>query len=506
MGGKYGMGNSYSALKDAFNMVKTPLTKEALDSHFGLKAFSDPVATEKAFNVVDQLFDHLRQSNDPRADQYIELIDELRDINIIDINVLTELRQIAEGTKGNKWTNTLDASRILAHLTEVNNRVVTAIAAYNLAVNNGESVAAAKKYAADMVGQTQFDYSSENKPPLFQPGGPLKWAAPLMFQFMQWPQHMYALLIRNVRASVKGESKQVRQEALKSLIGLLTTHAAVGGMIGMALQPIKWAFGMLMFAFGDDDEPYTFANAINGRTFDRLVAETTTALLGDTVGRALSHGLPTLIGTDLSARMSMGTIYFVDLRGDTAEGVLGSLAASFGGATLNQAVNWGSALNKVAKGDIFRGVEQASPKILRDALRSVRYYNEGLVNNAGDSVIDAKDMSFFEVFLQGIGFSPDEVSQFYSSQTAIKGAQGYARDRREGLVRSFVDDGMSEGIMRDVLEFNRAYPSLRITRSTLIRGARSRIERESRYRQYGANIDEKQARDFADYGKAFRGE
>ena len=504
MGGRYGMGNSYSALKDAMRLVKGPLWTQVKASRAGLKAFTDPVATENAFNVVDQVLEHIKQSGDPRATDIVELIDDLRDQNIIDINVLTELRQIADGVRGTNWTKTLDASRILAHITEVSNRTITAIAAYNLVMNDGGTKEQAKKYAADMVSQTQFNYSSENKPPLFQPGGPLKWAAPLMFQFMQWPQHMYALLIRNVAAATKGGTAEERAAARKSVLGLLGTHAAVGGMVGMALQPIKWALGMALFAFGDDDEPYTFANAVNGRTFDNLVAESLTELFGDTAGRALSHGLPTLIGTDLSARMSMGTLYFVDLRGDTAESVLGSVAASFGGATLNQVMNWFGSIDKMASGDVMRGIEQASPKILRDAIRSVRYYNDGLVNNAGDTVIDAKDMSFAEVFLQGIGFSPDEVSQFYSSQAAIKGAQGYARDRRQSIITGFVKDGMNADTMREVMEFNRAYPSLRITRSSLIRGARSAVERESRYRRYGANIDEKQATDFASYGEPYR--
>lgn len=504
MGGKHGIGNSYAALKHALGLVKSPLTKEAWESKFGLSAFTDPVKTENAFNVVDQLIEHLKGTTDPRKDEYIELINDLRDINIIDINVLTELRQIADGVEGKLGTKILDASRILAHITEVNNRVVTAIAAYNLEMNKSGDKEAAKKYAADMISQTQFNYSSENKPPLFQPGGPLKWAAPLMFQFMQWPQHMYALLIRNVHGAVKGESKEARRVALKSLTGLLATHAAVGGVTGMALQPIKWAFGMLMFAFGDDDEPYTFANAINGRTFDNLIQEVATEALGPTLGRAVGSGLPTLLGTDLSARMSMGTLYFVDLRGDTAESILGSLVASFGGATLNQAMNWGNALGKMADGEIYRGAEQAMPKILRDVMRAGRYYNEGLVNNAGDTVIPTEDLSFAEVFLQGIGFSPDEVSRHYQGQAAIKGAQGYARDRRESLVREFVEEGNRSDILREVQEFNRAYPSLRISRSTLIRAARSQIERESRYGRYGANIDDKEARDFKDYGKPYR--
>lgn len=506
MGGKYGYGASYAALKHALGLVKTPLTQDALKSWGGLKAFSKKGKKdiEDAFNVVDQLLDHIKQSNDPRGQEYAELIDELRDINIIDINVLTELRQLADGIENDTSTKFLDASRILAHITEVNNRAITAIAAYNLARNDGSSIEDAKQYAADMVSQTQFNYSSENKPPLFQPGGPLKWAAPLMFQFMQWPQHMYALLIRNVHGAVKGESKEVRQEALKSVLGLLGTHAAVGGVVGMALQPIKWAFGMAMFAFGDDDEPYTIANAINGRTFDNLINESLTELFGDKVGRAMSQGLPTLIGTDLSARMSMGNLYFVDLRGDTAESVLGSLVASFGGATLNQALNWGNSLGRFANGEIYRGVEGAMPKIFRDVMRAGRYYNEGLVNRAGDTVIPTEDLSFGEVFLQGIGFSPDDVSKYYQGQAAIKGAQGYARDRREALIKQFVQDGSSSEALKEVREFNRFYPSLRITRSTLIRGARAQIERERRYGRYGANIDEKEARDFGRYGDPYK--
>jgi hypothetical protein len=505
MGGKHGIGSSYAALASAMRLVKGPLTGEAVNSWGGLKALGkDRTATNRAFNVIDQLFEHFDQSDHPQAQAYKTLIDTLRDQNIIDINVLTELREIGEGKQTSLSTRVLDASRILAHITEVNNRVITAIAAYQLEINNGESVGAATKYAADMVAQTQFDYSTANKPPLFQSGGPLKWVAPLLFQFMQWPQHMYALLIRNVAGSVRGETPEVRRQALKSLVGLLGTHAAVGGAVGMALQPIKWALGLTMMAFGDDDEPYTLANAINGRTFDNMVTEVMTDLFGPTFGGAAARGLPTLAGTDLSARMSMGTLYFVDLRGDSAESILGSLGASFGGATLNQYMNWGNALGKVAQGDVYRGVEQGMPKFLRDALRANRYYNEGLVNNAGDTVISTKDLSFWDTFLQGVGFSPDKVSKFYQGQAAVKGAQGYARDRRERIIRQFVDDGPTSTVMFDLREFNRQFPSLALTRSTLIRAARAQVEREARYKRFGANIDEREAADFAEYADPFR--
>lgn len=63
---------------------------------------------------------------------------------------------------------------------------------------------------------------------------------------------------------------------------------------------------------------------------------------------------------------------------------------------------------------------------------------------------------------------------------------------------------MSSETMREVAEFNRAYPSMRITRSTLIRGARGQVERETRYQQYGANIDDKEATDFGPYADPYR--
>jgi hypothetical protein len=200
----------------------------------------------------------------------------------------------------------------------------------------------------------------------------------------------------------------------------------------------------------------------------------------------------------------MGNVYFVDVRGDSPESVIGSLAMSFGGATVNQGINFGRAVGKFMDGDYYRGTEQIMPKIIRDVLRAGRYYNEGLVNNAGDTVIDTKDFSVWETFLQGVGFAPDEVSKYYQGQAAIKGAQGYARDRRERLIRQFVEDGSSSEVLKEVREFNRAYPSMRITRSTLIRGARAQVEREQRYGRYGANIDDKEARDFRRYGDPYR--
>src|SRR5690606_10719999 len=124
-----------------------------------------------------------------------------------------------------------------------------------------------------------FNYSSGNAPRLFSYRGPLGQAGPLVFQFMKYPQHIYALLIDNFRRLVSADRME-RSVARKTLLGLGLTHMVAGGVVGVMLQPIKWAVGLIMSAFGDEDEPYTVANALSGETFDRLVREYAAELFG----------------------------------------------------------------------------------------------------------------------------------------------------------------------------------------------------------------------------------
>ena len=506
--GRHGWGAAGAAMGQIQRKILAPLVQQVKASKGGLGAFGVKGRSkmEDAFNVIDQLEEHIRHNDPANADAYITLLDKLRDDAIIDINVFTEMRDVGTAKPKGKWGNMVEASRIMAHLTEVNNRVLTALTAYQLEVNAGSSVEEATEYAANMVSRTQFNYSSSNKPPLFQAGGPLGAVAPLMFQFMQWPQHMYAHLIRNYVGMVEAGVME-KSEARSTLLGLLGTHAAVGGLTGMMLQPIKWAFGFAMMALGDDDEPYTAANALSGRTFDRLTTEAFSGLFGTTASTILGKGLPAGLGVDLSVRMSLGTLYFIDIRGEDTNSVLGSLVAGFGGATLNQGIKMARGAGQAMDGDIIKGIETASPKMARDILRAFRYANEGLVNAAGDTAIPASDLNPAQLAAQFFGFAPTQISHFYDAQNAIKDAEGHAMDRKSELTQQFrLADNATERreILREVRAFNIRFPAERITRSTLISSVKSKHERESRFRRYGANVDEKKAWQYKRYGEAYR--
>ena len=503
MGGRFGWGQAFTAMKEAQALIKDPIFGQVKESGGGFKMLpwlkNADTTAENAFGVFDQLTEKMKK--DGGYDDVLEMLQSLRKTQVLEVSPLTELREMASG-KTSSAAKALDASRVMAHLVEVNNRVLTAVAAYKLEYNKqlaegvGPDTAKelATQYAERMVSQTQFDYSTANKPPVF-----MKY--PLMFQFMQWSQHIYAHLIRNMAGTLRGN-----KEARSALLGVLGTHAMVGGIIGVALQPIKMAFGLAMMAFGDEDEPYTFKNAMSGATFDRSITAFTDDMFGTTVSTALTRGLPAALGADVSTRMSLGTLYFIDLRGDTPESVLGSLGSSFGGAFVNQMLTFGRGAQYIGSGDFAKAVESFSPKFLRDIVRAGRFATDGLVNNAGDQVLDTGDLGFVDVALQAVGFTPTTTSQFYQGQAAIKDAEGYVRQRKTRLLKEFRTAMPNDraGIIRQVVEFNRAYPQEAITRSSLLRNLKSKYEREAQYSRYGAAIDDRKAQLYQGYGEPYR--
>ena len=501
MAARHGYGKTISAMKHAQKMIIHPLVGQAWNSKGGLAAFWSKTKTEDAFNVLDDVKKSIMESMTKSGDQQggqdiINMLDELRRESILDLTWIAEFRDIAEGSDTGIWQRTIDASRIMSHLTEVNNRVLTAIAAYNLATTNNESKEAAIEYAKDVVATTHFDYSQGAKPLLFRPDGPIGPLAPLVFQFMQWPQHMYALMVSNMVKVFKSQGME-RTEAIKIVAGMLGTHMAAGGLIGMMLDPIKWAFGLAMMLFGDDDEPYDLKNMLSGATFDRYVQEGIASFVGPGAGELLSRGIPASMGTDLSDRMSLGTLYFFDLRPETTESTLGSVLMSVGGPWLTIGENGVRGMIDIANGDVARGVERVAPKAVRDMFRTARYATNGLVNNAGDTVIKSDGIPPQELFLQSLGFASNEVSKFYNKQSLIKDKERYSKERRNLIVRDFVNAESPEDrskVLEDVKEFNKSFPGEAVTRSTLVKAMQGRQQREVSYDRYGANLRGKSTR------------
>jgi hypothetical protein len=508
MSARHGWSDTLSAMKHAQMLIKSPLLTATKESAGGIKALWDQNVAESAFGVFHQLTASIKDHKGLSKEQkkgYLDMLQELRRSHTLEVSPLTELREIAGGIESDGLSRAQDASRIMAHIVEVNNRVLTAMSAYDLEIARGrseglseaEAIEAAVTYASDMVSTTQFNYSSANKPPLFQ-------QYPLLFQFMQWSQHIYAMSISNF-ASAHRQGWLTKSEARSALFGVLGTHAAVGGLIGVTLQPIKMAIGMLGLFLADDDDPVTFQDAVSGEFYERMIERSTNNLFGTEISQIMSRGLGMAVGTDLSTRMSFGTLYMVDVDHRTRASLLGSLVGSFGGAPLNQGTQFLDAIGKFAGGDWQRGLEGITPKVFRDFLKAGRLLDEGLVNRAGDTVLNTKDLGYWQIALQALGFAPAATSTYYARSGAMKDVERFVRERKSQLLKDFrtADPADRHRVRKEIREFNRRYKLEAIDAKGMYGTIKSQKERESQYRRQGVNIDPKKYRQYSEYGDPY---
>lgn len=478
-----------AALVRAQKLVARPIVEQAIESRAGLKALISKAASERAFTVLEQVEDSLKlRLGEAKAKPYLDMLTELKRNSVIDLSFVAELRDIAEGVDTGP-RRVLDASRIMAHLTEVNNRIVTAIAAYDLALKKGLDHDQATEYAKEAVSKTQFNYSGANAPRLFQAEGPMGRMGPIMFQFMKYPQHLYALMVGGILQATRGDAN-ARRTALRMLGGLALTHYTVGGLIGVFPQPLKWVLGMIIMAANDEDD--RAQDVLSGELFDRTMREWTFDLTGSTdMGRLLSAGVPAALGTDMSSRMSLGTLYFVDMKPENAESFFGSLFLSFGGPIWSILVNAAKAPGYFAEGEYAKAGESVAPKFLKDLARVSRFAEEGMTTRTGAQLVGPDEFTTSDLVLQGLGFQPTRVGEKYAAGQAIRVRSQAAKDRRTKLMQRFINADSPEErnrVLADISAFVRENPAEQITRADLLRAMVRRNETNFRTRAFGADL------------------
>ena len=134
-------------------------------------------------------------------------------------------------------------------------------------------------------------------------------------------------------------------------------------------------------------------------------------------------------------------------------------------------------LQQIQEGDYGRGIETMLPIFLKNAMKSYRYADEGVLTKNKD-VIHDKDVTGVELFSQAIGFSPASVRTSYEGRSAIFQYRTKLEDHRRELMRKWVvarqeddSDGMNK-VWTEILEFNaktaEKNPKMRISRMNLM--------------------------------------
>lgn len=417
------------------------------------------------------------------------MLTELTDLGIIDATFSLEISEAAKSGKGpvGKLTDkVVDIGRTLPYTVEIMNRVVTALAGYDLEYAKTRNHARAVNAAHKAVVKTQFDYSMENRPRYFK----LNDAAKIMTMFKIHPLGVYTFLISNVRARVAGASAKERIEAGRALRMFLLTHAAFAGAAGsLLMEPIKAAIGLVdwLWDWVDEDDEESWRSDPE-TAMRKMLYE----LTGNNAkaSEVLMYGLPRAAGFDMANRVGLQNMMIMLQEGDTTyETVVGSIKSSLAGPLVGGATESFSraAAHYANGGGLYKSLEYAAPKGVRDLMKGLRYRNEGMTDFNGNVLRKPEDFTSLEIAAKMFGFSPSTEAETYAKRSAMRKATMKPEKKRRALMNAWNKAEDKAAAWEKIREFNerlapdqrRAY---RITRADLIksRKAKRRVARETK--------------------------
>jgi hypothetical protein len=354
------------------------------------------------------------------------------------------------------------------HRAEVWNREVTALAAYRMARDAGQSTSAAIDTAHDLTWKTHFDYSNSSRPALMQND-----FAKVALVFRQYNVNMLYRMFRDIHQSLKGETPQVRREAryqLAGITGMMTLLSGASGVMGF-----NAIMAMASLIFGDDDDPMDFEQKFRADVID---------ILGPELGGIVLNGVPGHYGgINLTSRIGMPDLWFRspgrELQGKDEYQYW--LSQSLG-ATVGLGEQLFRGIELVTDGDVARGVEMMAPKAVRDLMKASRYNTEGLNSLRGDQVLPAEAISGWDMFVQAMGFTPAKVAETWERNSALKNAEARIKEKRQRLVNKWAmaqmmgDKEAASRAIDGINAFNsvKLHASVAITKETLQRSIQTR--------------------------------
>jgi hypothetical protein len=263
-------------------------------------------------------------------------------------------------------------------------------------------------------------------------------------------------------------------------------HAAIGaGATGVPL--LTTAFWLTTF-LGDEDEPMDMERYIKEYIDDGVF------------GQALSRGVFSTLGLDLSTKLNQSKIFhplpYVDFEAGE-EGARNIIMGAVGPAGTT-GVNFFRAAEYYKQGDLLKGIEYSMPKGIRSVAESYRLATEGMTTKSGTVVVDPREIDVVSLLINAMGLPASEINslkwtkgqqyeleQYFNSESGkirrkyIEATRNRDRDAQAELRQEFRD--LQKGKDRVRPFFNDAPGVLkRQSMSTLLRAPRAKDKLEKR--------------------------
>jgi hypothetical protein len=201
-------------------------------------------------------------------------------------------------------------------------------------------------------------------------------------------------------------------------------------------------------------------------------------LVGDDWSEAIMHGLPRMLGVDMSNSLGADNLLTMGVpksteKSDVAEWMLNIAIGAGGKVAQDMASN-------LLQGDIAGAIPW--PKVIENFRKAYGLATEGTVNKETGEKYE-EPIGLGEAAWQAAGFQPASVARQWEvggsgKQSKEKRQESHARTVLMGRW-SNADPGDAQEIFRtDVAEWNRAHPKERISYSDLIRSKRTRARQK----------------------------
>ena len=324
--------------------------------------------------------------------------------------------------------------------TERMNREVTYIAGYLAAKEKGASFEVAEEKSREFTRRSHGTALPEIGPKFFQQD-----FGKVMFTFKRYGHAMLHLLFKAFNDAYRGESKEVRNIARKQILGIYGASFTFAGLQGVPLYGFTQALAEMMYAmFGDEDEPFDFE-------------ESTREIFGDIGYRG---PLNKLLNVDIASRTGFANlIWREDPRRISEVGLMPYVLEQGLGPSFSYGLSVNRGLQDMARGNIYRGIEQTLPAFARNPMKAIRYATEGAVNRKGAEITPLNPL---DGFLQIFGFTNEDLSLQYARNQSMKQAEKNFNARRSGLLtahylaRKNGDFDMMREVQDKINDFNRS--------------------------------------------------
>lgn len=355
-----------------------------------------------------------------------EALMHAEDLNLLEVGMQEDLSHFDRfrtgydpvDTAGGYVAQAVHKLRRVASMVETWNRVSSATAAYNMAIEKGKSHEQTLAYVEGVLRKTQGDFSRADAPLL------LKKLPKVMVQYRKYQFMMGAFYVSSFLKAFNGATAEEKAIGKRMLAFKLFHTSMAAGVLGLPLMNLA---ALAMSALGGDGED--MEAKLRRSIGDKALAD------------LLLHGPMAAMGFDMSSKLGDDKIFsiapYTNFDLTSAKGLASTVVGVAGGPTFSQIGRMASGVNAMREGDIYKGVEKLLPKGFENAMASFRLGNEGYTLRNGDVMVKPEDISAFALTLNAFSLPATEIKTMQWMQHNQQSIKQYYTDHSKALEHQY---------------------------------------------------------------------